>query len=98
MSSLWPEACSNFGLISAQTAVIAPPARTLISAARAFGSEGVTNTDASNARSVNLDHFMMCPSSDRLSIAAHCIVGNGRRACLTCWPLGDVREAEPEVL
>jgi hypothetical protein len=49
MSSLWPEASSNFGLISAQTATIAPPARTLISAAFAFGTKRATGTDASNA-------------------------------------------------
>ena len=33
ISSLWPEVCSNFGLRPAHTAVMAPPARTLNSAA-----------------------------------------------------------------
>src|SRR4051794_325054 len=36
ISSLCPEACSNFGLSSPQTALMAPPARTLSSAACTF--------------------------------------------------------------
>ena len=43
ISSLWPEACSNFGFSSPHTAVIEPPVRTRSSAADAAGASAIAS-------------------------------------------------------
>src|SRR6185437_11295910 len=59
ISSLWPEACSNCGLISAQTPDIAPPARTLSSAACTLADDDGTSARPSTEAATVSEYLFM---------------------------------------